>query len=106
MLGYAPELSKCVLCGQGLYPAKLYFSNKEGGLLCQDCLSKKDLSAQAGSNLIDVNVVKILRLVIKKDWGMLSKLKMVKSIEEALEEVSKNYYRYLIETHSRHEQHF
>lgn len=95
VLGYGPEISKCAVCQQKLNPHSLYFSNKEGGTICRDCyLSKKDASE------IKSDVVKILRLIIKKDWDILLKLKIENNTKKLLREVSENYYNYLSSIYS------
>ena len=95
VLGHAPELSKCAICGKVLNPNILYFSNKEGGVICQSCsLSKKDLLK------IKSDIVKVLRLMLKKDWHTLTKLKIDSSINKSLKEISANYYNYLLSIYS------
>jgi len=109
ILGYEPELSKCAICRQKLNPHNLYFSNKEGGIICKKCLT----SGRDGVK-IEPDVVKVLRLIVKKvpmsqdragipvaegdlgNWNTLSKLKMGNDTRESLKEVSENYYRYLL----------
>ncbi len=103
VLGYGPELSKCAVCQQKLNPHSLYFSNKEGGVVCQNChLLRKDPSSLGFSGQVSEvksDVVKILRLIIKKDWDILSKLKIENNIKKLLREVSENYYNYLLNHH-------
>ena len=95
VLGYGPELSKCAVCGQKLNPYGLYFSNKEGGIICRDCyLLKKD------GFEVKSDVVKILRLILKKDWNILSKLKIENSTQKLLIETSDSYYNYLLHSYS------
>lgn len=90
ILGYKPELSRCAVCSQKLNPYILYFSNKEGGVICKNCsFSKKD------GQKIKSGIVKILRLILQKDWNILSKLKIEPSTQKSLEEISTNYYTYL-----------
>ena len=90
MLGYGPELSNCANCSAKLNPYELYFSSKEGGVICKICytLNRNSIKVKSG-------VVKVLRLIIKKDWSILSKLKIENSMQESLNEVSDNYYSYL-----------
>jgi len=71
ILGYKPELYFCPLCQKKLKPEKLYFSSKEGGVICQNC-SKTAKSAIE----IQSETVKILRKILERDWKILSKLKI------------------------------
>lgn len=90
MLGYAPELSVCARCHQALAPEKLYMSHREGGVVCQNCKLRDDEAITSGA-------VKILRVMVKKDWNMLSKIKIDARIQRELEQVLQTYYSYRIE---------
>lgn len=94
ILGYGPELSECAVCGQDLDPEALYFSNKEGGAMCGKCTSKHEDSVKIPSA-----TVKILRLILKKDWQTLSRLKVDLSAHGPLE-VLDSYLRYLLNNNS------
>ncbi|MSU54633.1 MAG: DNA repair protein RecO [Candidatus Staskawiczbacteria bacterium] len=92
ILGYGLQLSKCAVCGQTLDPRLLYFSNKEGGTICGVCAGTHE-----GSIKITSDTVKILRLILNKDWQTISRLKAAEKIPlEALE----NYVRYLSNNNS------
>lgn len=89
--GYQPELSSCALCQQKLNPYHLYFSYKEGGVICKNC----SLSKQDGVK-IKSDIVKIIRLLLSKQWDIICKLTMEKSTQESLKEISNSYYLYLL----------
>jgi len=94
-LGYAPQLSECSVCKGKLKPENIYFSNREGGIVCNNCYSlKKDGVA------IKPDVVKILRLFLEKKWDTISKLKIEKNILKSVEGVSENYFNYILENNS------
>lgn len=86
LLGYQPELYDCSRCQKKLAPAKLYFSPKEGGVICQQC-QKSVKSAKD----IEIGTVKILRLLLKKDWPILNRLKIGTQDLNSLKTVS-NYF--------------
>ncbi len=96
LLGHGPELSKCSACDSELDPECIYFSYKEGGIICINCYAtKKDGVAITSNN------VKILRLFLKKDWGILLKLKIENSGLVSLAKVSHNYNSHLISNYSK-----
>jgi len=68
-----------------LKPEKLYFSVKEGGLICKNCFNKFDTGIE-----ININAIKILRLIIKKDWKILEHIKINDEDEKCLEIISQN----------------
>jgi len=87
ILGYEPELYNCSICQKHLKPEKLFFSPKEGGIVCNDCKTNK--------TPISSNIVKILRILLKKDWAFLLKLKIEKQDLKFLNIISNKYYSYL-----------
>ena len=100
ILGYKPELFHCAVCQDKLTPNVLCFHFKEGGAICQNCAKKNN---QANKNLcvtVNSDAVKILRIILKKDWQTLSKIKMNPESQKILKELSKNYYFYLLREHS------
>ena len=95
LLGYAPELSMCAACNQKLNPRSLYFSNREGGVICNMCEATRKEAAG-----IMPDTVKVLRLMLNKNWDTVKKLKIDNAIKNALKEVSENYMTYLINSHA------
>ncbi len=93
VLGYGPQVTTCVSCAQILQPANLSFSIKEGGVVCRNCAAtKKDAEA------IQPEAVTILRLILKKEWETLARLKMEKSVVSTISRVSESYKQHLLGT--------
>ena len=86
ILGFKPELYFCSICQKKLIPEKLYFSQKEGGIICDNC-SKMAKSALK----IEPEIVKILRKILEKNWEILLKLKIKENYLKSLEKISQNY---------------
>jgi len=95
VLGYLPEVYKCAICQGELLPEELYFSYKEGGVICQKCLGQDNTAKK-----VNTGIVKIIRIILKKDWQIINKLKIEPSLANILKEVSANYYNYLLSNHS------
>ncbi|OGZ91846.1 MAG: DNA repair protein RecO, partial [Candidatus Staskawiczbacteria bacterium RIFOXYD2_FULL_37_10] len=91
VLGYKPEISKCAVCQGKLNPYNIYFSNKEGGVICKKCLY-----ADKEAEKINSDVVKILRLILKKDWQVVSKLKIEPASQNLFDIMSNNYYNHIL----------
>ncbi len=99
ILGYRPELYSCVLCQKKLVPGKLFFSTKEGGVICQKCfkelkLGKSPRQIWCGGKEITAETIKILRIILKKDWTLFSKLKIEKPNLKSLNTIINEYYSY------------
>jgi len=94
-LGYAPETQKCAGCKDKLNPYGLYFSNKEGGIICKKCFN---IDRQALK--INSDSVKMLRIILKNDWQTFSRLKIEESSQKLLERISENYRLHMVSSHS------
>jgi len=87
LLGYRPELYSCGQCQKRLVPEKLYFSAKEGAIICHQCQKK----TKPESLIISPDTVKVIRILLKKDWAFLEKLKIEIKDLYSLRTIS-NYY--------------
>lgn len=96
ILGHQPEFYNCALCQKKLIPEKLYFNPKEGGIICQNCFKK----VKSGKEIAP-EIVKILRIILEKNWPLLSKLKIEKSYLKSLEAISKECYSYYSEKYEK-----
>jgi len=102
ILGYEPQLYHCVLCQKKLEPQRIFFDSKEGGLICNQCQkSVKSIKPSSKKEFllpgreVSPETIKILRLLLKKDWSLFSKLKIEKSDLESLDEISDEFYSYI-----------
>lgn len=96
-LGYRPELYNCVLCQKRLKPERLYFSSKEGGVICQNCFEKNKTTAI----FIKPEIIKILREMLKKNWKILERLKKERTVFYSLEKISKNSLGKILENNEK-----
>lgn len=95
LLGYRPEAQKCNVCQGQIDPYNIYFSNKLGGIICKKCLEQ-----DGGARKINSDIVKILRLIFKKEERIVFKLKIEPSSQELFKEVSDDYCAYILSGHS------
>lgn len=87
LLGYQVEFYRCSSCGKKLIPEKIYLSFKKGGLVCESCGK-----SEKRENPLNLNVVKLVRILLKKDLSSLPRLKVQKSDLDSLKEISGNYF--------------
>ena len=92
ILGYTPELFQCSLCQKKIIPENIFFSPREGGLICSQC----KISIKSAKK-IDQNIVKIIRIVLKKDWPTLKRLKLKKEDYGQLSLISNFYLSKILE---------
>lgn len=85
LLGYHCEVYKCAACNEKLNQDSVCFSSKEGGVICRQCLNKDKFAKKINSD-----IVKILRIILSKDWQTISKLRIEKSSQNLLSEISES----------------
>jgi len=88
ILGYEPQLYNCSLCENKLTPKSLFFSPEEGGVICEKC-NKEGIK-------VSPELIKILRIILKKDWDIFLKLKINFNQKKELMKISANYRFYLL----------
>lgn len=90
ILGYSPELYHCLVCRKKLTPPKNYFSLKEGGMVCPDCLKGKEEE-------LSPETIKISRVILGGKLETLLRLKIEDQYLKELKSVSDKYYLFLCE---------
>jgi len=96
ILGQRPELYSCCICQRKLKPGKVYFSEKEGGTICSVCFQKTKEGREVSQNL-----VKILRIILEKDFDFLKRLKIKEKEFEELSKISDSYLHFLTENEAK-----
>ena len=94
LLGYKPEVNKCVVCQNKLSPDIIYFSPDGAGLVCGNCLKNVGFFKR-----VNTDIVKVLRLILGKDIKTLLKVKIPISSGRFLREISNDYYFHLLSIH-------
>lgn len=94
LLGYQPQFYNCALCQKKLKPEKLYFNPKEGGVICHNCLKKVKIKLKSTQE-IDLEAIKILRIILEKNWKILSKLKIKKDHLSSLNLISEEWHNFI-----------
>jgi len=90
ILGCEPELKNCALCQKKLVPDDLFFNSEQGGIICSNCFKETKVGKK-----INPEIIKILRVLLKKDWKILFKLKLGSNQRKDLKMISEDYLSYL-----------
>ena len=90
ILGYKIDFYNCFFCQKKLLPEKLYFSPACSGITCSQCIEKIKESQN-----ISPEVIKILRIFLKRDWITLLKLRITESYQRSLKSISQNYLNFV-----------
>jgi DNA repair protein RecO (recombination protein O) len=92
LLGYRPELFRCLACRQQIEPEAKYFSSASGGILCPRCGQ-----GQRGAQEITLNALKVLRFLQTRDYDTCSRLRLSSPLHRELEATMHDYITYILE---------
>jgi len=90
ILGYQPELYQCSFCREELRPEELYFSFR-GGALCPVCSQKQKEVIE-----VNVNTIKILREILKRNLIGFLKIKIGEKDQKNLKTISDFYVSFIL----------
>ena len=91
-LGYRPQLQRCASCGSTLQPVANFFSPSQGGVLCHDCGYQEPIARP-----LSLNALKVLRLWQNCNYATAFRVKMKPELSSELEQVMREYIKYLLE---------
>lgn len=92
LVGYRPELFRCVRCGEDIRPVDQFFSYQDGGIVCPTC----------GTNLRDTTTIslpalKTLRHFQRNTYAAVSSLNLSEAVLRELDQIMEGYLTYLLE---------
>lgn len=92
LVGYQPQLFRCVHCNTPLEPVTNYFSVEDGGVLCPRCAENA-----RGLRPIALGTLKVLRYLQTRGYEECVRLQLQPSTRAQVEEVLQQYLVYLLE---------
>jgi DNA repair protein RecO len=124
LLGYEPQLYNCAICQEKLKPEKFYnnaehlkvprgeatsgfyFNPREGGIICVQCSKKIGKTttrpphhparfASGPLREIKIDTIKIIRILLKKDWSTIKRLKIGLEYLRELKIISNYFLSYI-----------
>jgi DNA repair protein RecO (recombination protein O) len=81
-----------VSCHQPLTAVTNFFSVSAGGVLCPACQV-----SPLFTHALSVNALKVLRFLQDNDWSNASRLHINQELAHEVEQITRNYLRYLLE---------
>ena len=98
ILGFSPDLQKCVSCGSRIVlQHRINFSPAEGGLLCEDCFGKLASKERNSIEKTKAGTIKALRIFLGDRKGIVSRLQIDQPLQKELYKLARVYLRVLIE---------
>jgi DNA repair protein RecO (recombination protein O) len=92
LLGYRPELYRCVECRSELEPAAHHFAAGLGGFLCPFCRGR-----ETGTRVVGVDAQKYLRLLDRGGLAATARLRIGDDLRAELEGLVTAYLRHVAE---------
>ncbi len=92
MVGYRPQLHRCVGCGSSVESQRNFFSREQGGLLCSCCGSR-----DGSSHTLSLRALNILRLWQRSSYPESSRVKVEEKLAEELRQTISQYIRYILQ---------
>jgi DNA repair protein RecO (recombination protein O) len=92
LLGFRPELHKCVSCGAKIQPEAQYFSSAQGGVLCPACGSRAE-----GATPISMAALKYLRHFQRSSYRDATRAKPSLEVQGEMEALMQHHLTYLLE---------
>jgi DNA repair protein RecO (recombination protein O) len=92
MVGYRPELARCIACRNEVRPESNYFSAILGGVLCPEC-GRREVTAQP----ISLGALKVLRYLQRLDAPPSGGLRLDASTRREVDATLRHYIENLLE---------
>ena len=92
LLGYRPELYRCIECGRDLEAEPNPFVASRGGFLCPVCRHRT-----TGSPMLSINAQKYLRTLDRHGLGAAVRLRVPDGLRDELEAFTSSYLRHIAE---------
>ncbi len=88
ILGYRPELGACLVCRKRIdFSSPVFWQEKEGGLVCQDCLAKTGTKPEKANS----ETIRFLQNIITQEWEAVRKMSFSRLVIKDLKQISQNY---------------
>ncbi|MDO8688419.1 MAG: DNA repair protein RecO [Dehalococcoidia bacterium] len=92
LVGYRPELQRCISCNIELRPVSNFFSPASGGTLCPNCGPSDGIARP-----LSLNALKVLRLLQDTAAVSEARLRLDRRLSRELEGLLTEYISYLLE---------
>lgn len=96
LLGYQPQLFKCLKCGALLEPVVNFFSVERGGTLCPSHGAN-----QADTVSLSLAALKVLRFLQSRSWEQVAQLRLSPGVSQQVELLLARYIAYHLERNVR-----
>jgi DNA repair protein RecO (recombination protein O) len=92
LVGFRPQLFRCVNGGEEILAEDQFFSFEKGGVICPKCAPN-----EPGVRQVSVAALRILRHFQRSNYAEAQRLKLASGVDLELENLMGNYLTYLLE---------
>jgi DNA repair protein RecO (recombination protein O) len=92
LLGYRPQLFKCVSCEAEIRAEDQYFSASQGGVLCPKCGP-----SAADARPVSMQALKYLRHLQRSSYTQASRARLTPNLNREMEQLMQYYLTYILE---------
>ena len=92
LAGFKPELEHCSACGASLVETKLWFSSRQGGLLCRECAGMENKT-----QIFNRGTLESLKILYRWELSKLHQLKLPEMLRKELKALLGAYIEYYLE---------
>lgn len=92
LVGFRPQLFRCVSCGEEIKPQHQFFSAEAGGAVCPTCASKT-----VGARPISMNALKYMRHFQRSNYAEAAHASVNPIVSHEIETLMQHYLTYLLE---------
>lgn len=92
LLGFRPELNRCLGCGAEIKPEDQYFDATQGGVLCPNCGQHAP-----GARPVSMRTLKFLRHFQRSTFREASRAELTPGVRQEMESLIAYYLTYLLE---------
>src|SRR5512136_64845 len=92
LVGFRPQLVRCVSCGAVIQAEDQFFSFEKGGVICPRCGVN-----EPGARLVSMPALKILRHFQRSSYTEAQRARLSSTVDMELENLMGNYLTYLLE---------
>jgi DNA repair protein RecO (recombination protein O) len=92
LVGFRPQLQRCVVGGEEIMPEAQFFSPADGGVVCPRCGA-----SHPRARPVSLGVLKVLRYLQTRDFAAVERLRLRPALQDELEQVTQGILTYNLE---------
>jgi len=97
LVGFRPQLFRCLGCGEAIVAQDQFFSALEGGVICPSCAKRRGPERDGGLHPISTEALKYLRHFQRSSFAEAKRAHLSIEVNREIETIVQYYLTYLLE---------